>query len=153
MWQGQGLWGNEIRMLEGKPTSQGRMTGRIRHHHPSGTRRKIPNPLPAAILKFLVGFQEIMKAKHELVVRRPPELPRPEDAEHSCPQKPGPIGALGTRQANLVAIKLEQFAKRLGGRPSARLCQIDVGKDAQNSPAVGRPTGKGIDVEKIVPGR
>ena len=90
-----------------------------------------------------------MKAKHEIIVIRPGLPLGPEDAKHSRSDA-APAGRSLARQARLRAIPLQQFGKRIGGDPNARLGQIDVGEDAQDAPAVGRPARKGIDVQKIV---
>src|SRR5207244_9081663 len=105
--------------------------------------------LSAALLKLVIGLEEIMKAKHEIIVIRPGLPLGPEDAKHSRSDA-APAGRSLARQARLRSIALQQFGEGVRSDPNARLGQIDVGEDAQDAPAVGRPARKGIDVQKVV---
>src|SRR6516162_10144385 len=59
---------NEIRMFQSVSATQNRMTRDVGEDHPCTARRERPVAFRASNLKCVVRFQEIVKAKHELVI-------------------------------------------------------------------------------------
>src|SRR6266481_6544392 len=128
------------------------MRGRVGDDHPGRAGRKLPEALSATLLELFIDLEEVMKADHEVVIIRTRTSMRSKDAEHPLTQPACPAGRMIAWQSYLTAIALQQLDEGVGSDPNARLGQIDVGKNAQDAPAVGRSAGKGIDMEEIIAG-
>src|SRR5713101_4555587 len=128
------------------------MRGRVGDDHPGRAGRKLPESLSATLLELFIDLEEVVKADHEVVIIRARTAMRSKDAEHPLTQPAGPAGRMIAWQSHQSAITLQQLGERVGSDPNTRLGQIDVGKNAQDAPAVGRSAGKGIDMEEIIAG-
>src|SRR5262249_4830691 len=115
-------------------------------------RRKRPELLAALLLKLIVHLEEIMEAEHEPIVGRAARTSWPEQAPRTFLHagKPGGLEVAG--QPGFLAKAGEQHRERVRGGPDARLAGIDVHEETEDAPAVGRPTGEGIDVQQVVTG-
>src|SRR5262245_34882636 len=131
-------------MLQGKPAAQGGVPDRVREENPRRPGRKTPETLWPALLKFIVGLEEIVEAEHECIIQRPLRPTGPQQPKHLPSHLARPTRSLAGRQACLFSKALEQPAKGLRSNPDARLTQVDVDEQAQDAVPVRRTAGKGI---------
>jgi len=69
----QGKLGNDKSLFQGKLAGEHGMADHIRKHQPHGVGWKLLPRARGHVLEFLVRFEEVMKAQHPVVIRRPGE--------------------------------------------------------------------------------
>jgi len=136
LWCDQRVFRDDKGLLERVLTGNHSMADHVGEDEPGRAGRKFPAGARGSALEFLMFFEEVMEAKHPLVVGRTGEAAHAEAAgelrEHPVRHRKAcrgrHSGASGERPGELV--------KRPAGQPHPRLAGVDVSEDPQNTVAI-----------------